>query len=133
MGGTNGVNGSGNKFQLSNFWSKPSLQAAKAEEAKTATPIKLTGLDTIKRENLNELSPYAAMGVKFSAKAPEGSVESYMKAAPEFGRWQGNFGPLNKQEMAALNGLSNIYTRVAEDKADVTAHLQNCPFDFFTA
>lgn len=134
MGGTNGVNGSGNNyFKLSDFWSKPSLKGGKAEETTTATPIKLTGLDTVKRENLDEISPYASMGVKFSAKAPEGSVESYMKAAPEFSKWHGNFGPLGKQELATLDNLSNVYAKVAENKADVTTHLQDCPFDFFTA
>ena len=132
MGGTNGVNGSGNNFyKVSDFWSKPSLQAAKTGEV--AQPIKITGLDTVKRENLDELSPYASMGVKFSAKAPEGSVESYMKAAPEFKKWQGNFGPLNKQELAALGNLSSLYARIAETKADVASHLQNSPFDCFSA
>ncbi len=133
MGGTNGVSGNGNKFQLPNFWSKPNLQSAKTEQTNAAAPIKLTGLDTIKRENLDEISPYAALGVKFSAKAPEGSVESYMNAAPEFGKWQGNFGPLNKQEIAALSDLSNLCTRIAETKADVVSHLQNSPFDCFSA
>ena len=132
MGGTNGVSGNGNNFKLPNFWSKPSLQAAKTEQT-IATPIKLTGLDTVKRENLDELSPYAAMGVKFSANAPEGSVESYMKAAPEFGRWHGKFGPLNSKELAALGNLSSLYTRIADDKADVAAHLQNSPFDIFAS
>ncbi|MBR1618533.1 hypothetical protein IJ674_01400 [bacterium] len=133
MSGTNGVNGSGNKFQLPNFWSKPSLHTAKTEEITSSTPIKFTGLNTVKRENLDELSPYAAMGVKFSAKAPVGSVESYMAAAPEFSRWQGNFGPLGKKDLATLDNLSNVYAKVAENKADVTEHLQDCPFDFFTA
>lgn len=131
---TTPVNGSGNNyFKLSDFWSKPSLKAAHAEETTSATPIKLTGLDTVKRENLDELSPYAAMGVKFSAKAPEGSVESYMKAAPEFARWHGNFGPLNKQELAALGNLSSLCDRIAETKADVASHLQDSPFDCFSA
>ena len=67
MGGTNGVSGNGNNFKLPNFWSKPSLQAAKTEQT-IATPIKLTGLDTVKRENLDELSPYAAMGVNITKK-----------------------------------------------------------------
>ncbi len=132
MGGTNGVSGNGKNFQLPNFWSKPNLQGAQTEQI-VATPIKLTGLDTVKRENLDELSPYAAMGVKFSAKAPVGSVESYMNAAPEFGRWQGHFGALNNKELSTLGDLSSLYARIANDKADVTAHLQNSPFDIFAS
>lgn len=57
--GTNGVSGSGNNyFKVSDFWKKPNLQGAKTENTSAAAPIKLTGLDTIKRENLELINPY---------------------------------------------------------------------------
>lgn len=133
MSGSNGVSGN-NYFKLSDFWSKPSLQGAKTEETVSGTPIQLTltDSDSFKREDLSDISPYAALGVKFSLKTPAGSPESYMKAAPEFGRWHGNFGPLNKQELAALGNLSSLCSRIAETKADVASHLQDSPFDCFS-
>lgn len=132
MGGTNGVSGNGNNyFKVSDFWSKPSLQPAKTEQTMNTAPINFSS-ESVKRENLDELSPYAGL-VHLSKKPPMGSVESYMAAAPEFGRWQGNFGSLSGQEIAALDKFSNICDRVAKDKAEVTAHLEECPLDFFSA
>lgn len=121
MGGTNGVNGSGNKFQLPNFWSKPSLHAAKAEKANAATPIKFAGLDTIKRENLDELSPYAAMGVKFSHK-PNPVTQEF---AGEFG-----INPnksleeqLPQSQVDNAKTLAKIYAQVGKDYNEVAARL----------
>lgn len=55
--GTNGVNGSGNNYQVG-FWSKPSLKAAKPEQTNTA-PIKMTSDNVVKREELGFINPYS--------------------------------------------------------------------------
>lgn len=58
MGGTNGVNGSGNNyFKLS--WSKPSLKAAHTELPKS-TQIQLTSTNSVQREELGFINPYGS-------------------------------------------------------------------------
>ncbi len=65
MGGTNGVNGSGNNFHISGFWSKPNLEAAKTEQSKLSQPIKLTS-DNVKREELGFVNPYNSSDVNIA-------------------------------------------------------------------
>lgn len=61
MGGTNGVSGDGKNFyKLSDFWSSPSLKAAKTEAAKPSTPIKITSENNVQREDLGYINPYGS-------------------------------------------------------------------------
>jgi len=135
MSGTNGVSGSGNNFNVRDYKNLklPELTVETTPTLSKTPLLSLNTTNTFGRENLDEISPYAGMGLRLSAKAPAGSVESYMKAGPEFGRWHGNFGSLNKQELAALGNLGSLCDRIAETKADVASHLQDSPFDCFTA
>lgn len=59
----------------------------------------------IERKDLDIINAYAGMGLELSTKkAPVGSVDSYKDAAPEFGKWQGNFTIEDTQ--SALNYLT---------------------------
>ena len=55
-----------------------------------ATPIQITSSDTTTRADLDNISPYAAMGVNISATAKD-PVEIAAKAAPEFAQFTGNY------------------------------------------
>lgn len=62
-------------------------------------PIKLTSeADKIGRQDLDNISPYAGMGVSFSTKVSQGTPAQYAQAAPEFGSWQGNYTISNTKE-----------------------------------
>ena len=88
---------------------------------------------SIDRKDLDNISPYAGMGLNISQKAPVGSVESYKEAAPELGKWQGNYTIENKQE--ALDYLT-AYNTALKTYSKVAPHIQqpDSPFaDVFTA
>lgn len=55
-----------------------------------SAPIQITGSNTTTRADLDNLSPYAALGVNISAAAKE-PVDVAAKAAPEFAQFTGNF------------------------------------------
>ncbi len=55
-----------------------------------STPIQITGSNTTTRADLDNLSPYAAIGVNITAAAKD-PVEIAAKAAPEFGKFTGNY------------------------------------------
>lgn len=60
----------------------------KANEV-ASTPIQITGSNTTTRADLDNLSPYAALGVNIStAKDP---VDVARQAAPEFAQFTGNY------------------------------------------
>lgn len=127
MGGTNGISGRGNNyFKVSDFWSKPNLQAAKTEQTNAAAPIKLTGLDTVKRENLGELSPYAAMGVNISKKQNPLTEEF----ASEFG-----INPnisltsqLSSKQIKNAESLAKVYAYVDSNYNQVNKNIEK-PFN----
>ncbi len=88
----------------------------------------------IERKDLDIINAYAGMGLELSTKkAPVGSVDSYKDAAPEFGKWQGNYTIENKQD--ALNYLT-AYNTALKTYPQVAPHIQkpDAPFaDVFTA
>lgn len=96
--------------------------APKANEVKTSQPINMVNSTQIDRTDLDKLSPYAGL-VQISQKAPTGSVESYMAAAPEFNSWTGNFGISNEYKDEAVSMLSG-YAKASKDFASVSGHLQ---------
>ena len=55
-----------------------------------ATPIQITSSNTTTRADLDNLSPYATMGVNITAAAKD-PVEIAAKAAPEFAQFTGNY------------------------------------------
>ena len=55
-----------------------------------ATPIQITSSDTTTRADLDNISPYATMGVNISS-ATKDPVEVAAKAAPEFAQFTGNY------------------------------------------
>lgn len=106
--------------------------APKASEVKTSQPIDLVNTTQIDRTDLDKLSPYAGL-VQISQKAPAGSVESYMAAAPELSSWTGNFGISNEYKDEAVSLLS-AYSKASKDFASVSEHLQvsNSPYEIFS-
>ena len=67
----------------------------KANEV-ASTPIQITGANTTTRADLDNLSPYAALGVNIStAKDP---VDVARQAAPEFAQFTGNYTLENPDE-----------------------------------
>ena len=55
-----------------------------------ATPIQITSSNTTTRADLDNISPYATMGVNITAAAKD-PVEIAAKAAPEFAQFTGNY------------------------------------------
>ena len=55
-----------------------------------ATPIQITSSNTTTRADLDNISPYATMGVNISS-ATKDPVEVAAKAAPEFAQFTGNY------------------------------------------
>ena len=55
-----------------------------------ATPIQITSSNTTTRADLDNLSPYATMGVNITAAAKD-PVKIAAKAAPEFAQFTGNY------------------------------------------
>ena len=102
MGGTNGVNGSGNNFyKVSDFWSKPSLQAAKTEQAKLSQPIKLTS-DNVKREELGLVNPYNSSDVNIAESREIASNTNKIMEQLGF-----NFKVTPKAVASVADGLNN--------------------------
>jgi len=104
------------------------LKTKKAGETTTVKEIKTVNMHTnktIDRADLDNLSPYAGLGVKISKQPPLGSVESYAAAAPEFNTWKGNFKIENKQEavdyLSAYNTALKTYSKVAPHIQDANA------------
>ena len=61
----------------------------KANEV-ASTPIQITGSNTTTRADLDNLSPYAAMGVNITSAAKD-PVDIARQAAPEFAQFTGNY------------------------------------------
>jgi hypothetical protein len=61
----------------------------KANEV-ASTPIQITGSNTTTRADLDNLSPYASLGVNISAAAKD-PVDIARQAAPEFAQFTGNY------------------------------------------
>jgi len=85
-------------------------------------PISLKTTDTVDRKALDNLSPYAGL-VQFTQKAPVGSVESYMKAAPEFGQWTGNFA-LSAEGVKDLEKTFTVANNICQNRAEVTKNIE---------
>lgn len=106
-----------------------------------STPIQITGSNTTTRADLDNLSPYAALGVNIStAKDP---VDVVRQAAPEFAQFTGNYTLENPVEanydLADLNfalqartedGL-NKYVDGHTNRALAEKHLQDGGFANF--
>lgn len=65
MGGTNGVSGSGNNFQVPNFWSKPSLKNAEQVQTNVAAPINMK-FGNVDRNELGFINPYNGFDIDTS-------------------------------------------------------------------
>ncbi len=103
MGGTNGVNGSGNNyFKVSDFWSKPSLNTAKTEQAKLSQPIKLTS-DNVKREELGLVNPYNSSDVNIAESREIASSTNKIMAQLGYK----NFKVTPKTVASVADGLNN--------------------------
>ena len=102
-------------------------------------PVQITGTNTTTRADLDNLSPYAALGVEIKATAKD-PVDVAAKAAPEFGGFKGNFTLNNTVEanydLADLNfalqartaeGL-NKYVENHTKRAMVVKNLENGGF-----
>ena len=61
----------------------------KANEV-ASTPIQITSSNTTQRADLDNLSPYAAMGVNITSAAKD-PVDIARQAAPEFAQFTGNY------------------------------------------
>lgn len=104
-------------------------------------PVQFTGTNTTTRADLDNLSPYAALGVDI--KAPKDSVDIAAKAAPEFGGFKGNFTlkdtvsanySLADWNLALHTGsesMLNMYVNTHTDRGLVEKHLQNGGFANF--
>ena len=124
------VHGIGGNNPIFNFnGAGKANHVGKSNEVKTSQPIDLVR-DTaqIDRKDLDKLSPYAGL-VQISHKAPVGSVESYMAAAPELASWTGNFGISNDYKDEAVS-LLGAYALASQDFGEVSGNLQktNSPF-----
>ncbi len=88
------------------------VHTKKAEEIKTATPIQITGSDTVKRADLDNISPYAALGVNFSQPNFAARVEKEAQAMfPEFtGQFKLNNPEQAVKDLANLNIAINLRT-----------------------
>ena len=95
VNGINGSNGAGNVFN--NGFNNIKKTAQNAETAKIGFVPMTGGADAIKRQDLDNINPYAGI-VDISAKQPVEGVEIARAAAPEFGGFQGNFTINNTKE-----------------------------------
>lgn len=78
---------------------KKTAKQSETTNVENKQPIKLTSeTDKIERQDLDNISPYAGMGVSFSTKVAQGTPAQYAQAAPEFGSWQGNYTITNTKE-----------------------------------
>lgn len=105
-------------------------------------PVQITGTNTTTRADLDNLSPYAALGVNIS-KAAKDSVDIAANAAPEFGGFKGNFTlkdtvsanySLADWNLALHTGsesMLNMYVNTHTDRGLVEKHLQNGGFANF--
>lgn len=114
--GFNPVGPSGNKFlkKVTTHFAKPIDMVGEVDNK----------FNQIDRTDLDKISPYASMGVNFSQKAPAGSPESYMDAAPELASWSGNFTISEGGKKDALSYLSAL-NKAVKDYGDVAPHLQD--------
>ena len=122
MSGTNGVSGSGNNyFKVSDFWSKPSLQAAKAEQTSGSTPIKFTS-DNVKREELGFINPYGNADATIAGAREIASNTNTILA--ELGY---NYKVTPKQVASVANGLDGqtLPALNAADNNAVAARIEN--------
>ena len=122
---TPNVNGSGNNFyKVSDFWTKPSLQTAKTEQAKLSQPINLTS-DNVKREELGFVNPYNAFDIDTSGTKEIATKSNEIMAKLGFPNYK--VSPktvasvsegLNTQTIPALNDADNnaVAARVATPK-----------------
>lgn len=122
----------GIKFPINAFQISKNNNAQAASGTKKITTVDMTPNKSINRADLDNLSPYASLGVTFTQKSQVGTPESYAQAAPELGRWHGNFTIDNQQEavdyLSAYNTALKTYSQVAphiQDKQSPYAELFN--------
>lgn len=121
-----GVNGNGNinPASIRKCFVNPNGVEAKpnvtTEKTSNAAPIKFTN-NTVKRTNLDEMNPYAELGVKFTNKDP---IDTICTAAPEFGnRWHGNF-TLTEEGKDIFDKTCNLLAYICKNKGSVTNNLE---------
>ncbi|MCM1338649.1 MAG: hypothetical protein NC191_03150 [Muribaculaceae bacterium] len=118
---------SGNNPIFFNSKSAKAGSTNKSSEIASSQPIDMVGSKTqIGRTDLDKLSPYAGI-LNISHKPVEGTPESYMAAAPELGRWQGDF-KLSNDGVKELNQIFNTAKYICADSKEVAANLEKANF-----
>lgn len=139
------INGSNNSDPRIGFTpAQNGVRTNGTNEVKTSQPIQITSSNTVGRADLDNVSPYAAMGVNISAAAKD-PVDIAAQAAPEFAQFTGNYtltDPVGANyDLADLNFI--LQARTAEglnkyvdnhtNRALAEKHLQDCGFANFLA
>lgn len=104
---------------------------AKTGEIQSAGYVQMTGSDSVKREDLDNLNPYSSMGLDI--KKPEVTTETRIAdvAQQDFGKFTGNYKLNNVQtanyDLADYRAKLNPEKFAAEyvNTEEVAAHLQN--------
>lgn len=104
---------------------------AKTADVKGAGYVQMTGTDSVKRQDLDNLNPYASMGLEI--RKPEVTTESRIAdiAQQDFGNFTGNYKLNNVQtanyDLADFRAKLNPEKFAAEyvDTQEVAAHLQD--------
>lgn len=110
---------------------KPGAKPAKSADVNKTGFVQMTGTDSVKRQDLDNLNPYAGMGLEI--RKPEVTTESRIAdvAQQDFGNFTGNYKLNNVQsanyDLADYRAKLNPEKFAAEyvDTEEVAAHLQD--------
>ena len=121
-----GINSAFTNFNGVNNVHKPDKTTSTSQTESTQSVSFKSDDDKVGRKDLDLQNPYGAMGLDIK-KPASGTVEFFAQAAPELGKWHGNFA-LNDPKNAA--STLNTYMYVLRDSKSVAEHLQKSQSPF---